>query len=64
MKMWLQHAEAVSPNPNFFGVGVLMPVMNDRATMLIDEDLEIAVTAEPKRDWMMPPRPAQDWVIN
>jgi hypothetical protein len=41
--MWLQHAEAVSPNPNFFGVGVLMPVMNDRATMLIDEDLEIAV---------------------
>jgi hypothetical protein len=40
--MRLEDGEAISPDPHLIGAGVRMPVVNDCATMLIGENLEIA----------------------
>lgn len=39
-----------------------MPIVHHCAPALLDEDLEIAVQS--KLDWMIPPRPAHDCVMN
>jgi hypothetical protein len=42
-RMSLKDAEAIGPDPHFLGFGIQMPVVNDRAGALIDDDLEITV---------------------